>query len=70
MDAVDYCSDPGNFVTPRNETVEVGVLTREGVFTVNSNAIARDVNIQKVRGGVFKQVISEAYVVVKLMKVV
>ena len=39
MDVVDKCFDPGNFVTPRNETVEVGVLTREGVFTVDSNAI-------------------------------
>ena len=43
---------------------------REGVFTVDSNVNGRDVNIQKVRGGVFKQVISEANVLVKLMKVV
>ena len=39
MDAVDQCSDPRNFVTPRNEAVKVGVLTREGVFTLDSNAI-------------------------------
>ena len=57
-------------MVPRNETVKVGVLTREGVLTVYSNAIGQDVNIQKVRGGVFKQVISEAYVLIKLMKVV
>ena len=57
-------------MVPRNETVKVGVLTREGVLTVDSNAIGRDVNIQKVQGGVFKQVISEAYVLVKLMKLV
>ena len=57
-------------MVPRNETVKVGVLTRKGVLTVDSNAIGQDVNIQKVWGGVFKQVISEAYVLVKLMKVV
>ena len=57
-------------MVPRNETVKVGVLTREGVLTVDSNAIGQDVNIQKVQGGVFKQVISEAYVLVKLMKLV
>ena len=70
MDAVDQCSNPGNCLTPRNEVVKVGVLTSESAFTVDSNAIGWDVNIQKVRGGVLKQVISEAYVLVKLMKVV
>ena len=38
MDEVDQCSNPGNFLTPRNKAVKVGVLTSEGVFTVDSNA--------------------------------
>jgi len=64
------CSDPRNFVARRNEAVKVTVLTREGVFEVDTNATGWDVDIQKVRGGVFKQVISEPYVLVKFMKVV
>ena len=62
MDALDKCFDPGTFVTPRNKTVKLGALTREGVFTVDSNAIGWDVNVHKVRGGVFEQNISETYV--------
>ena len=38
-------------MTPRNKAVKVGVLTREGVFTVDSNAIGGNVNIQEMRGG-------------------
>ena len=52
MYAVNQCSDPRDFVSPRYKAVKVSVLSSKSIFSVDAKAVTSDVDVQKVRSAV------------------
>ena len=69
MYAVNQCSDPRDFVSPRYKAVKVSVLSSKSIFSVDAKVVTSDVDVQKVRSAVFKKVESKADISIKLVKV-
>ena len=49
MYAVNQCSDPRDFVSPRYKAVKVSVLSSKSIFSIDAKAVTSDVDVQKVR---------------------
>ena len=49
MYAVNQCSDPRDFVSPRYKAVKVSVLSSKSIFSVDAKAVTSDVDVQKVK---------------------
>ena len=49
MHAVNQCSDPRDFVSPRHKAVKVSVLSSKSIFPADAKAVTSDVDVQKVR---------------------
>ena len=54
MYAINQCSDPRDFVSPRYKAVKVSVLSSKSIFSIDAKAVTSDVDVQKVRSAVFK----------------
>ena len=54
MYAVNQCSNPRNLVSPRDKTFKISVLSAKSIFSVDAKAITSDVDVQKVRSGIFE----------------
>ena len=53
MYAVNQCSEPRDFVSPRYKTFKVGVLSSKSIFSIDAKTIISDIDVQKVRSAIF-----------------
>ena len=54
MYAVNQCSDPRDFVSPRYKTFKVSLLSSKSIFSIDAKTITSDVDVQKVRIDIFE----------------
>ena len=47
MYAVNQCSDPRDFVSPRYKIFKVGVLYSKSIFSIDAKTITSDVEVRK-----------------------
>ena len=70
MYAVNQCSDPRDFVSPRYKTFKVSVLSSISIFSIDAKTITSNVDVQKVRTAIFEEVKGKADISIKLVRVV
>ena len=70
MYAVNQCSDPRDFVSPRYKTFKVSVLSSKIIFSIDAKTITSNVDVQKVRTAIFEEVKGKADISIKLVRVV
>ena len=69
MYAVNQCSDPRDFVSPRYQTFKVSVLSSDSISSIDAKTITSNVDVQKVRTVIFEEVKGKADISIKLVRV-